>query len=744
MAMQRLIVVCVLSMLCLPLRAQTDNTRCSANLMQWLSSHDEEKPNAYDVSVQQHAPMVSLLIKVHSDVDESEFSRMGAVVGTKAGNIWTIRIPSSSVRAFTNVHGIEYMELAPTVRAHMDSARYYANVDSAMNGVGIPKPLSGKGVVVGVIDGGFDYTNPAFYDTTYSKLRITKAWVQDVSGTPPAGYSYGAEFADTASLLLKQFDLVDGGSHGNACAAIAAGSGLGSANPRRGRGLAYESELIFVSSPLTYLDWREVNMASIIDGINYVFSSAEAQGKPAVVNISMGSLVGARDGESLFAQACDNLSGPGKILVFGAGNQRGVNCHFGKTFSATDTVVRTLVPIDEVDSSEHRNYIDVWGDSLKTFCLRFGLYRNGVVTDSSMVYCMDNSTQQFSLVRSDNDTCFITLTTKKQDYNTRSHATIDVFCTSADTLCISVYAHDGSVHMWQEYFDESWVTYWGEFVGNSSWASAGDDNFTIGEMGCTKSAITVGASVSKVYFRNLMNQTLYVPPNTLPGKLASYSGKGPTFDNRIKPNIVAPGGLIAASQNSFDVSAVPGGALASLLVSQYTSPNNGRTYYHAVGQGTSYATPMVTGVVALMLQVNPRLTPQAVQTILSRTATLDNHTTTDPDASLWGAGKLNGYAAVKETIATSGTVEIAGSEGAFNVYPHPIHGKFTIEYESDLDGYVWIEVKNLIGQTVSQQPWQLTIGTNTIPVELQSAGKGLHMVSIIDRGRHITKLVVLE
>ena len=484
-------------------------------------------------------------------------------------------------------------------------------------------------------------------------------------------------------------------------------------------------------------------MATIIDGINYVFSYAQSQGKAAVINASMGSIVGARDGGSLFAQACDNLSGPGRIIVFGAGNQRGVNSHIGKMFTATDTVLRTLVPITEVDSSEHRNYIDVWGDSLKPFCLRFGLYRNGVVTDSTVVYCMDNSTKQFDIVGSGNDTCFITLTTKQQDYNTRSHATIDVFSTSEDTLCISVYANDGTVHMWQEYFDESWVTHWGEFVGNGSWASAGDDDLTIGEMGCTKSAITVGASVSKAYWKNLQNQNMWAPPNTQPGKLASYSSKGPALDNRIKPEIVAPGGMIVAPQSSFDADHTPGGAYAPLIVSKYTSSHNGRDYYHAVGQGTSFASPMVAGVVALMLQVNPQLTPQTIKTILSRTATRDNFTTADPDSSLWGAGKLNAYAAIKETILTSGTVEIPSSEHSFSVFPNPTHGQFTIEYESDRDGFFWIEVTNVIGQTISQQPWQLTTGKNTISVDLHSSGNGLHFVSITGHGGKVTKKLLV-
>lgn len=737
-------VAIILCFVGLPLLAQTDHARLSANLMQWLSVHENENPAVSDASVQQRTPILNLLIKVNDQMDDSKFLGLGATVGTRAGNIWTVRIPATNVMSFTELQGIEYVELAQTVRVQMDSVRYYANVDSVTNGIGIPMPLTGKGVVIGVLDGGFDYTNPAFYDTTYSTLRISRAWVQDIPGTPPTGYTYGAEFKDSVALLQKQYDFANSGSHGNECAAIAAGSGIGSKNARTGRGVAFESELVLVSVPTTYLDWREMNMATIVDGINYVFSYAESQGKAAVINASMGSILGARDGGSLFAQACDNLSGPGKILSISAGNNGGVNSHIGKTFSANDTLLRTLVPINEVDSGEHRNYIDVWGDSLQTFCLRFGRYKNGVVLDSSVVYCMDNTTKQFFLVGSDNDTCFITLTAKSEDYNTRPHATINILSTSADTVCVSVYAAGGAVHMWQEYFDESWVGYWGEFVGNDSWATAGDDDFTIGEMGCVKSAITVGASVSRAYFKNLQNQTLYAPPNTQRGMLASYSSKGPTLDHRVKPEIVAPGGLVISASNSFDAAATPDGAYNFTLMSMYTSPLNGRNYYYSIGQGTSFAAPVVSGVVALMLQVNPQLTPEMIKNILSRTATKDNFTTNTPDPSLWGAGKLNAYAAIKETIRTSGTVEVPSNEQSITVYPNPSQGHFTIDYTSVCDGYYWVEVTNALGQTVFEQTWELSSGNNSLPIDISSASHGLHFVTITGNGGQVTKKLVLN
>jgi len=737
----------ILILFALQIRAQIDNSNLSTNLIQLLNQKamvSKTEPSNRVMHKATGSPILNLLIKVNKDFDESSLVKLGAVVGTKAGNIWTVRMPNENLKAITELNGIDYMELAQKVAIQMDSARYFTHVDSAIKGIGLPMPLSGKGVVVGIIDGGFDFTNPAFYDTSYSKLRISKAWVQEIPGTPPSGYNYGAEFKDTTSLLQKKFDFANSGSHGSECAGIAAGSGIGSKNARAGRGIAFESELVMVSVPLTYQDWREVNMATIIDGINYIFSYAQSIGKPAVINISLGSILGARDGRSLFAQACDNLVGPGKIIVLSAGNNSGSKNHIGKTFTTSDTALNTLVPIEKYNNGDRRNYIDAWGDSLKTFCIQFGMYKNGIVKNKSTVYCMDNSTKNFFIIGSDNDTCYITLTTKAQEYNKKPHATIDILSKSKDTLCVTAFSKSGTIHMWQEYFDESWVTIWGDFLGNNSWATEGDDNYTIGEMACTKSVITVGATVSRVFWKNLKNQTYLSQGNNRQGMLANYSSKGPTLDNRVKPDITAPGGMIYSSANSFDTEATPTGSNAPLMVSKYTSPKNGRTYYYSTGQGTSFASPMVAGTVALMLQVSPNLEPERIKIILQQTAIKDKFTTLTPDPAKWGAGKINAYAAIKETIRWAGTTAIPKNEKAINVYPNPSQGKFTLSFESLNSGYFFVEVTNTLGEVIKTESWQLSKGMNELQMNLDESKKGLYFICITGQGGHIVKKVFLN
>lgn len=747
MKLIQLQLVFILCLFGFQLTAQTDNSRLSPSLIQLLHE-DEAILNAgslnYAMQIGKSAPVLNLLMKVTNDFDERSLIKSGAFVGTKAGDIWTVSVPRENLKEITGLNGIEYMELGQKVAMQMDSARYFTHLDSAIKGIGLAMPLSGKGVVVGIIDDGFDFTNPAFYDTTYSNLRIKKAWVQGSTGTPPSGYKYGAEYKDTTSLLQKKYDFDNSGSHGSEVTGIAAGSGLGAKNARAGRGIAYESELVLVSVPLTYLDWREGNMATIIDGINYIFSYAQSVGKPAVINISLGSAYGARDGGSLFAQACDNLTGPGKIVVISAMNLGSTKNHIGKSFSTSDTVLHTLVPIEKYNNGDRRNYIDAWGDSLKTFCLQFGMYKNGIVKSKSSVYCMDNSSKNFFIIGSDNDTCYITLTTKTQEYNKKPHATIDILSKSKDTLCLTAFSQSGAIHMWQEYFDESWVDLSGNFLGNKSWATEGDDSYTIGEMACTKSVITVGSTVSRVFWKNLKNVTYLSPGNNRQGMLANYSSRGPTLDNRVKPDITAPGGMIFSSANSFDAEATPTGSYAPLIVSKYTSPKNGRTYYYSAGQGTSFASPMVAGIIALMLQVSPNLEPERIKIILQQTAIKDKFTTQTPDPAKWGAGKINAYAAVKEAIRWAGTTAIPDNETKISIYPNPSQGKFSLAYESANSGYFFVEVFNTLGEVIKNETWQLSKGRNQLEMNLDENKKGLYFINITGQGGQIVKKVMLN
>ena len=119
--------------------------------------------------------------------------------------------------------------------------------------------------------------------------------------------------------------------------------------------------------------------------------------------------------------------------------------------------------------------------------------------------------------------------------------------------------------------------------------------------------------------------------------IASFSSRGPgAVDNGAKPDLVAPGVGIESLSD-------PDGTLYSTK-SKYLLPGTVATTYlpYLSLSGSSMAAPVVTGTVALMLQANPSLTPNAVKAILQYTAERHGY-----DPLTEGAGFLNALGAVQ-------------------------------------------------------------------------------------------------
>ena len=208
---------------------------------------------------------------------------------------------------------MDLVELASRAVPDVNKVRYGTRVDSVHAGFNLPQPYHGEGVLIGVLDWGFDYTHPMFRDTTLSTSRIRAVWDQfRQAGPTPGDYGYGtvAESPLDIQLLGSDTSNVYGYStHGTHVAGIAGGSGAGIGL----KGMAPAAEFLFAT--------LMVDESSALDAYDWMQSVAEADGKRLVINNSWGlPQWGTPDGSGLSNQFIDAMSDEGVVFVSSNGN----------------------------------------------------------------------------------------------------------------------------------------------------------------------------------------------------------------------------------------------------------------------------------------------------------------------------------------------------------------------------------------------------------------------------------------
>lgn len=675
----------------------------------------------------------SAMIKV-ADASQAEngIRQLSGIIGTKAGDIWTVYIPEDKLVALTMVSGVSYIELDEPAFPQMQQARQKTRVDSVQDGINLPMRYSGKNVVVGVIDFGFDYNHPTMFDTLGNGYRIRKVWELNSLGTPPTGYTYGHEETDSNAIRARGTDNPEQ-MHGTAVAGIAAGSGYISSGAKTYRGMAYDADMILVGVRRDTIgnQWMQGTFTDFIDGINYIFTQAAVMGKPAVVNISWGSQSGPHNGSTLFNQACDNLSGPGKIIVMSAGNEGQEQIHLNKNFSAGDTLLRTYLTF--TSTAYQRTWIDIWGEPGKSFCantfLKAGIGGTG---NSTGFFCLDNNIHDTWIIGSNGiDSCLVSYIGTTSAFNNQPRLTINVWNKTTDTVGLEISGQNGLVHVWNEYYFYGYKYKYSSAFDSLSDASArsGDTRFTVSDMGSGQRVLLVGAYASKTAWTNISGNSYYYNNYVTVNNLVPFSSRGPLTDGRVKPDIAAPGLTLATATSSYDTAATPTGTRVAYVVN--STAHLGKTYYYAEFIGTSASAPAASGIVALLLQQKPSLTPEELKDLLFQTAIKDATTgpllTPDND---WGHGKINAYRAMRQLVQQTGVYSFEGEKLDCVLYPNPGNGSFILDLQSKKTEVLFVQVIDLQGRLVQSSPWSVNQGANEFKGDIMHLIDGFYIVKV--------------
>lgn len=584
-------------------------------------------------------------ITVDNQDDLDSLRRQGIVINSTFNGFVSARIPAELFHSSSNISGARHISLAQPMQLHNDSARYLTAVDQVHSGIGLPTPLTGKDVIVGVIDTGIDFNHINLCGKDGRSRVLAVYMPHDSTGTRPVvqGDTLPGSCYETPESISQLTADDTGSSHGTHTTGTAAGG----YKENGWSGVAPEADIVACGMPSD--EFTDVNIAN---AVKYIFDYADRVGKPCVINMSIGDNFGPNDGSSYLCKVYESVSGPGHICVLSAGNDGDAPICFHHTLTSIHDTVTTLFK-KPFNGLPYQGYVSMWSNRDQihyTRIVSINSETHEVEYLSPLVgYLPEDSVLTIS---SDNDTSFASLFTGTIMFANamephiqadgkeviRFHSYWDIDATPVDdTHLLGVqYSSSKNTNLvgWASksiYFSTYGID---GAVGGSTFGS-------ISDLATTDSVISVGAYCSRASYISKTGSTIRIG-KCYPSDIAYFSSYGPDENGIPRPDVCAPGMSLISSANRYNDVANRDRWPASVFV-------NGEEYPYYSNQGTSMSAPVVTGTIALMLQLNPLLSTSAVRDVFKHTSISDTYVT-DGEPAQWGAGKLNAQAAIDYVI----------------------------------------------------------------------------------------------
>ena len=478
---------------------------------------------------------------------DGELEKIAEDLNTKCerlnNNIAIVEIDSEKLQDLKNHEQVQHIECSSNVfcsnnKNFLEAVCTY-NIDKS------PENLTGKGVIIAILDSGIDIYHPDFIDDK-GQTRVISIWDQNGIDNPPEGFDFGTEYTyEDINLALNnrvEFPKLDTTGHGTAVCGIACGNGR--ASNFTNMGVAPESSIIVVKLLYSQNSFA-TSTADLSIGIKYILNKSQKLNMPVVINISYGTNMGAHDGQSLFEQyldfVCENKN---TSVVVATGNEGSANHHFKYNLKTGDIIDINFTIKKNFDEFSVF-FVDSFYDELNF------QFENSSGEKSSIInlYQMSDQNIYFSKTK-----IFVNLNQPTPFYE--GEQIIFTFSSFSgfipqDIWTIRVFArkiYDGRIDAWLPITEEA---------GTETKFLNPNPETTLTIPSTSSKVITVGGY------------------NSIDNDFADFSGRGYTKNELIAPDLIAP-----------SVSVI--------------STNLNGSYSNFTG--TSFASPFVSGACALLMQ----------------------------------------------------------------------------------------------------------------------------------------------
>ena len=698
----------------------------------------------------------------------SKVEALGAEVKVTLGNQMTVALTADQIKEIAQIEGVDIVERIKGVTPRTDVSRAVTHTNEVLDGTGtnLPQAYNGEGVIIALIDNGYDFTSPVFKDAN-NNLRIKSVYLPGNSqgkahkATIDGKEADGALF-DTPDLILdldKLYD--DAGSHGTHCASIAAGSSIAGVNGLSGKplgGMAPKSDIILLNTTADDVQKKKYGADAASDlntslCLKYISEYAKAQKKPVVLSWSENIHDGFHDGTGAEAQAIRNFCNEGNIAVICASNEGNDSMHVHKTVNNGETI-KLMIDKAQVDPKSFTFFV-----TQKPVSMRFGIYDTAT---NKEVFLSDkiSSTEKLNIFVDTEDGP----DSESSDYERQLYEKMKDLFEGNFSLTFSAGTGKDTKNNDRYYVRAGFIVNGAEMKNNKyhfvlyfspeessemfSWCdntgymkyngfTEGTASVSMGILSTTGEAVTIGGWAAQNKTLNIRDASGEVVDKDIKvNDIYTDSSWGTDYAGHKIPDACTPAVNVIAALNS----QLPSKKLERTTVSveksfnnQYKNQTEPQYYLWGPMSGTSMATPTAAGIVALWVQAAKdkglTLTNANIKDIIRHSCDVDEYTQALPHR--FGAGKINAYKGLLYVLNLTTSIKELSQHQPSNVNFRVTNGQLITEGAED---GTTVTLYNLSGAVVRKTTVQAG------SVSLSGLKKGVYAVQLGKLGSTLIRL----